>query len=261
MFKNKRYYYLIQLQYLGYRYHGWQKQPNVKTVQLMVERTIRYVLGHDEFKILASGRTDAMVSANEAAIELFVWEPLEEDFLSTLNTNLPSDIRATKVQQVDEKFNVIQGSKLKEYIYLFSSGEKNHPFAAPFMVYVEQELNVEKMMEAAKCFQGAHNFQRFCYKPSPETIFERTIDLCEIVKNDLYTANFFPENSYLLRVQGKGFMRHQVRLMMGAIFAVGKEKLTIEQLKEALKGGDNQPVSYIAPASGLMLNKLSFDEV
>ncbi|GJM62935.1 tRNA pseudouridine(38-40) synthase TruA [Persicobacter diffluens] len=260
MFKNKRYYYLLELQYLGFRYHGWQKQPGVKTVQGMVERTLRYIFQHDDFKILAAGRTDAMVSANHAAVELFVWETLEEEeFLAVLNENLPQDIRALSVEQVDEKFNVIQGSKWKEYIYLFSYGAKNHPFAAPYMVNVPEELNIEAMKAGAKLFQGEHNFQKFCYKPSADTVFVRTVEKSEVVENDVYTANFFPEKSFLFRAVGKGFARHQIRLMMGALFALGKGKITLEQLEKALEGGDNQPISYIAPASGLMLQSIQFD--
>ena len=260
MFKNKRYYYLLELQYLGFRYHGWQKQPGVKTVQGMVERTLRYIFQHDDFKILAAGRTDAMVSANHAAVELFVWETLEEEeFLAVLNENLPQDIRALSVEQVDEKFNVIQGSKWKEYIYLFSYGAKNHPFAAPYMVNIPEELDVEAMKAGAKLFQGEHNFQKFCYKPSADTVFVRTVEKSEVVENDVYTANFFPEKSFLFRAVGKGFARHQIRLMMGALFALGKGKITLEQLEKALEGGDNQPISYIAPASGLMLQSIQFD--
>jgi len=76
----KRFFYIIELQYLGFRYHGWQKQPTVNTLQRMVERTITYVLDHKKFKILAMGRTDAKVSANQTYIELFVEdEPLVVD--------------------------------------------------------------------------------------------------------------------------------------------------------------------------------------
>ena len=72
----KKYYYLISIQYLGYRFHGWQKQPNVKTLHHMVDRTFNYILEGQRFKTLSSGRTDAMVSAECAAIELFLFEPI-----------------------------------------------------------------------------------------------------------------------------------------------------------------------------------------
>ena len=61
----KRSYYIIEIQYLGFRFHGWQKQPEVNTVQRMIERTLSYVLEHKKFKTLAAGRTDAKVSVNQ----------------------------------------------------------------------------------------------------------------------------------------------------------------------------------------------------
>ena len=70
---NKRQYFLIKLQYLGFRFHGWQKQPNnIPTVERMALRTLRYVFDHTNFKVLAAGRTDAKVSVNETWIELFL---------------------------------------------------------------------------------------------------------------------------------------------------------------------------------------------
>ncbi len=82
--------YLIHIQYLGFRFHGWQKQPGVKTLESMITKTIGFVLGHSGFKILGTSRTDAMVSANHSACELFIDDGLDPDaFLKALNGNLP----------------------------------------------------------------------------------------------------------------------------------------------------------------------------
>ena len=132
----KRFYYLIKLQFLGYRFHGWQKQPQTKTVHLMIDRTLKYILGDQSFKTLGAGRTDAMVSANEAAFELFLNEtPIDDlnEFITTFNYNLPQDIRALSIKEVDANFNIIHDSKLKEYHYVFAHGAKFHPFAAPIL--------------------------------------------------------------------------------------------------------------------------------
>lgn len=257
----QKYYYLIELQFLGFRYHGWQKQPNVKTVQGMVEKTLCFIFEHENFKTLGSSRTDAMVSANHFAFELFMREPADpEQLLFDLNVNLPNDIRALGVKEVGERFNIIQSPKIKEYLYLFSFGGKNHPFCAPFMVYMAEILDIEAMKKGAKLFEGVHNFRKYCCKPSVDTTLEREILQCEIVENDIYTANFFPNQSYLLRVRGQGFVRHQVRLMMGALFSLGKGELTLEEIRDSLQGHDDEPLSYIAPASGLMLQSIEFGE-
>lgn len=259
MSKEKRYYYLIEFQYLGFRYHGWAKQPNVKTVQGMVNRTLKFILGEERFKTLGAGRTDAMVSANQGYFELFVYEPLEPDQLLTdLNINLPHDINAVSIKQVDSQFNVIQDVKEKEYTYLFSYGEKNHPYAAPYMVYLREILDIEIMKKGAKLFEGAHDFRQYCYQPKPETSCIRTINSSEIGINDVLTASFFPAESFAYKVKGSGFMRNQVRLIMGTLISLGKGELSLEYINASLTNPEGKPLYYIAPASGLMLNSVKY---
>jgi len=257
----KKYYYLITVQFLGYRFHGWQKQPHVKTVHLMIDKTLKFILEKKTFKTLGSGRTDAMVSANEAAFELFLHEPIEDfdSFLELFNYNLPQDIRALSIKEVDSEFNIIQNSKVKEYLYLFTEGTKNHPFCAPIMTTILEPLDVELMKIGAKCFEGYHNFKTYSYKATNEGIYNRTIENCELFENNIFSANFFPEKSYILRVKGKGFMRNQIRLMMGALIKLGRGDISLEYIKDSLKPESEEVMEYIAPASGLILNKIEFE--
>ncbi|REG86153.1 tRNA pseudouridine(38-40) synthase TruA [Winogradskyella sediminis] len=259
---NKRYYYLIKIQYLGYRFHGWQKQPDVKTVHLMIDRTLKYIFQDTRFKTLGAGRTDAMVSANEAALELFVYnEPLQDldAFLELFNHNLPQDIRALSIKEVNKEFNIIQDSKLKEYHYVFSEGQKNHPFCAPILTTILEPLNVDLMKQGAKLFEGHHNFKTYCYRATDKGQYIRTIESSEIVDNDIYTANFFPEKSYVLKVVGKGFMRNQIRLMVGCLIKLGRGDITLEYIQDTLKMDSTEVMDYIAPASGLILHSVDFE--
>lgn len=226
----------------------------------MVERTLAYVLGHKRFKTLAAGRTDAKVSVNQSYFELFLDddELVLDDFLPLFNLNLPQDIKALSIEETDEKFNIIQHPKTKEYLYLFSFGEKIHPFSAPFMINFPDQLDIVAMQKAAKLFEGEHDFINYTYKPNPTTITVGSINRCEIVENDLYTANFFPEKSYMLRVIGEGFKRNQIRLMMGKLVQLGKGELDLDDIVTSLTPTDEQlPITYIAPASGLILNAVS----
>lgn len=226
----------------------------------MIDRTLNYILDGKRFKTLTSGRTDAMVSANEAAFELFLYHEIEDldSFLALFNYNLPQDIRALNIIPVNEEFNIIQDSKIKEYLYVFAFGGKFHPFCAPIMTTILDDLDIEKMKEAAKLFQGRHYFKSYCYKATDKGIYDREIDICEIIENNEFTANFFPKQSYLLRVKGKGFMRNQIRLMMGTLIQVGKGELTPDDVKKSLSRNHKIAINYIAPASGLILNKIDF---
>ena len=256
-----RFYYLIHVQFLGFRYSGWQKQPNQKTVEGMLVKTLKFILPNAKFKILGAGRTDAKVSALNTAFELFLdREPLQDlkEFLHKFNVNLPPDIRVISIDQVNENFNIIKESKLKEYVYLFSYGQKNHPFCAPFLANIIDELNMDLMMDGAKIFIGTHDFSSYTARLQPNTKVERTIETCEIKRNEILEANFFPEMSYALHITGAGFMRYQIRMIMGALIQVGKGVLSTTDIEESLKRENTTVLTYVAPGSGLLLNNLKF---
>lgn len=254
-------FYLIHIQYLGFRFHGWAKQPGVKTVHHMIDRTLKYVFGEKPFKTLGSSRTDAMVSAEHFAFELFTQEALErEDFLQQFNLNLPADIRAVDMEEVDARFNIIQNPKEKEYVYLFAFGEKAHPFSAPFVTTLPDELDIEIMKLGAALFQGEHFFGAYCKKPNEQTRVNREVVLSEIRPNELLSANFFPEQTYAYHVKAKGFLRNQIRIMVGQLFRLGQGVISLDDLQASLLPGFDQHLSYIAPASGLMLHKVHFEK-
>ena len=256
-----QFFYLIHIQYLGFRFHGWAKQPNLKTIHLMIDKTIAFVLGHTDFKTLGTSRTDAMVSANHSVVELFLKEPLDQDnFLIEFNRNLPMDIRAVLIEETNAEFNVIQTPKVKKYMYLFSFGEKCHPFCAPVMSSFMENLDIELMKQGARLFEGLHDFRKYCAKSRDKVSFEREVLISKIEENELFSASFFPKNSYLYHIQAKGFLRNQIRLMMGQLIKLGKGDISLEQLHESIEAPDDIPLDYIAPASGLILNRVVFDE-
>ncbi|MFT5736105.1 MAG: tRNA pseudouridine38-40 synthase [Maribacter sp.] len=260
--QKKRFYYIVRLQYLGFRFSGWQKQPGQLTIERMLTKTLKFILPQTPFKILGAGRTDAKVSSLDGAFELFVLEkelPELKGFIDVFNTNLPSDIKVTEITPTTSDFNIIQQSKSKEYVYLFSYGTKNHPFCAPFLTNIIAHLDIALMQEAAELFVGTHNFSSYTAKLQPNTKVIRTITSCTLAPNTLLKANFFPEKSYAFTVNGAGFMRYQIRMMMGALFQVGKGELSLVAINESLTPNTNIVLTTVAPGSGLLLNKLTFD--
>ena len=257
-----RYYYLIRVQFLGFRYSGWQRQPGQRTVEGMLLKTLKYLLPKQKFKILGAGRTDAKVSALDAAFELLIEDSPISDisyFIKTFNNNLPSDIKILKVDNIDKDFNIIKDSKTKDYEYFFSFGEKNHPFCAPFMANILEDLDIDIMTKAAALYAGTHNFKAYTAKHKENKQVVRTLTSCSISENSEISASFFPKQSYVLRISGKGFMRYQVRMIMGALILLGRGLLNLEEIKYSLTGDSDITIPYIAPGSGLVLNKLEFE--
>ena len=107
--------YLLQIQYLGFRFHGWQKQPNLKTVHWAVDKTLKFVCKGIRNKSIGVGRTDAKVSATDFYVQLFIDSAVvKEDFINSFNKNSPADIRLVQIQNIeDASFNIIQHPKTK----------------------------------------------------------------------------------------------------------------------------------------------------
>ena len=249
------YMYLVEINFLGFRYHGWQKQKNAKTLHHVVDKTLSFVFDDNDYKTLGIGRTDAMVSASKYYFQLLTISSVDQNrFIELFNSNAPQDISAKNITSVKLGFDLLNCPKIKEYHYYFSNDKSYHPFAAPFIVNVTEKLDIDIMQQGASLFKGGHYFQKYCTKPSEKTIFKRVVESCEIVENTELTASFFPERSYVLKVRGKGFLRYQIRLMMAVLFELGKSNLDLEFIEKSLsKDNDGKFLRNIAPASGLQL--------
>ncbi len=115
------------------------------------------------------------------------------------------------------------------------------------------------MKKGARLFQGTHNFKAYTARPRENTQFTRTIGSCQIKENTILKANFFPKKTYALHITGEGFMRYQIRMIMGALIQLGRDELTISDIKASLLDNCDVQITYIAPGSGLLLHRLEFD--
>jgi tRNA pseudouridine38-40 synthase len=253
--------YLFSIQYLGLRYHGWQRQPGVKTIQGTLERIFRHVLGHEDFNILGASRTDSGVSCLCGAFELFLKENLDlTSFIEAANENLPSDIRLLEGRSVPPHFNIIQDVAAKQYGYYFAIGDKPHPLLSGTLAYAGRDLNLGEMRAAASLFEGVHDFRRFCTQGKQTDDFVRLIHKAEILSLN-GEQEFWPKKDiYVFRISGDGFLMHQVRRMIAALFMLGKKEISLSDLTDALSSPEKHPFSPKAPSQGLVLEAVKFKE-
>ena len=252
--------FLIRLQFLGLRYHGVQKQANHQTIQGRLEQTLRTAFREEELNTHFSSRTDAMVSAEESFCLLMFNNPQSQNSVESALTKLPPDILALEIRAVEDSFTLLQKTKVKTYRYFFSHGQtKPHVFAAPYMTILNEELDIELMKKGAKLFLGTHHFENYCHKPKEGTLFKRTIESARVIENTFLIANFFPDQSFVFEVSSTGFMRGQVRLMMGSLFRLGKKEISLSELESSLKSYDSTFVKWMVPSSGLILHKTELD--
>jgi tRNA pseudouridine38-40 synthase len=181
-----------------------------------------------------------------------------QEFRTELNTNLPQDIQILDMEVAREDLNIIGDISLKEYGYFFTLGKEHHPFSAPFSTHFTGDLDLPLMREVAPVFEGEHYFHNFTARLQPGKKIFRQIRHCRIEENKELKASFLPEGSFMLSVKGEGFMRYQIRMMMGALVLLGQGQITAAHLKKSLLPGENYTFPYIAPASGLVLLNMHF---
>lgn len=215
-----------------------------------MERVFRFVLGHEDFSLIGSSRTDSGVSCRAGFLQVFLREKLEfEPLLAELNQNLGGEIRLNSVQEIRRDFNLIQSVKQKTYRYFFSDSESFHPFASAFLTSVSQINSLEQMQENAGIFAGKHDFKAFCKVSGTKTDFVREILSASVFESETFSTEFSPDKFYCFEVTGTGFLYHQVRKMMYAIWYFSPD-----QIKERLENpeGPWEPVPT-ASANGLVL--------
>jgi tRNA pseudouridine38-40 synthase len=247
---SRPYSYLFEISYYGARFKGWAKQKGQPTIEGKLERVFRFVLGHDDFRLIGSSRTDSGVSCRQGFVQIFVRE--ETDFksiLEELNLNLGGEIRLSSVQPVSRKFNLIQSVRQKTYRYFFSDSASFHPFASAFLTSVSQINPLEQMQENASLFVGKHDFRAFCRLSGNKADFTREILEAKVFESEAFSMEFSPEKTYCFEVIGTGFLHHQVRKMVSSIWYFSPEEIK-ERLVTPSADWKSVPA---ASANGLVL--------
>ena len=231
--------------YKGTNYYGWQKQVGFISVQEKIEECLSKVYD-SPINIQGSGRTDAGVHALKQYFH-FVSEK-EKDLKQlayALNKMLPDDIKIISFTKVDDDFHARYSAKRKIYEYRILLTNKD-PLSYDLAYIYPMELNIELFKEALNRFVGTHNYQDFTSKEEDEANFVRTIYSIDLIKeNDLLRVVF----------NGNGFMRYQIRNMIGSAINVANGKESLSFIDNHLKEDKTKReiIAYKAPASGLYL--------
>lgn len=240
--------YLITFSYDGSKYKGYQKQPNEVTIQGELERVLTKI-NNSEVLVSASGRTDAGVHAlnQKAHFDLDI-NITSEKLKMALNSLLPGDIYIKSVEEVDGDFHARFNVKEKEYIYKINIGEYN-PLEKDYVYQYNKELDIDKMKEAIKYFEGTHDFKSFTKNNDEKDDFVRTIIKTDIdVEDDIITISF----------RGTGFLRYMVRNMVGCLIEVGRLKRESIEVKTILEAKDRTKAGITAHPEGLYLTEVSY---
>jgi tRNA pseudouridine38-40 synthase len=239
----------LTLEYAGTRYSGWQIQKNARTVQGELNRAIGEVLRTPSFETYGSGRTDAGVHALHQVAHLdAAATPPPETFVARLNDALPHDINVVAAERVAPRFHARHSAVARSYLYQIAT--RRTAFAKPFVWWVKDELDLDRMRAGADALAGFRDFRAFTDDDPGEKstqVFVETIDVVQLGA------------LVLVRVAGSHFLWKMVRRMVGVLVEAGRGALKPAEVSRMLADSSGAPARLTAPASGLFLERVYYE--
>jgi len=242
----------MTIEYLGTNYYGWQILPDRPTVAGEITKALKTIL-REEVKLTGASRTDAGVHARGQVANFKTENPIPLYRLQKgLNGLLPPDIKVVKVEEVPLDFDARRSAKGKEYLYRIFNREVPSPFEYRRSWFFPFPLNLQKMAEASRFLTGVHDFTSFSKKDGSREVNPiREVNEVKIKKLG---------NTIEVRVWGRSFLRHMVRVMVATLVKVGEGKLRPEEVKEILEERNRERAPFLAPPDGLYLEKVFYED-
>lgn len=240
--------YFIRVSYDGSQFFGFQRQRSKKTVQGELERALS-ILAKKSVEVKGAGRTDVGVHALGQGVHFDLEKEIpEERLLVALNSIVHPYIDVLSCERVSDTFYARFSVKRKSYVYKIWTG-KFSPMKEDYYLQYNRPVHVDKLKECAKVFVGSYDFHNFVSgerENSNGTIYD--VQVME------------KEEEILIRFVGKSFYRYMVRNLVGAMFDYMEGKCDLPLLERMLKERDYDYQLRCAPAKGLYLEEVVYDE-
>jgi tRNA pseudouridine38-40 synthase len=236
--------------YHGRPFHGWQRQKDRRTIQGELERALGSVTGRKSIAVTGASRTDAGVHAagQTAHCDLPVAIP-PEALIRAVNAKLPLEIKVRSARLSGAGFHARKSARSKLYIYRARWQAPSLPWADPLSAQVTPVTECDIFEEALRILVGRHDWASFTVA-NPET--------GSTVRTVSRVSCRWRRSGIDLDFEGDGFLRYQVRRMVGAALEVGRGRRRLEDLRALIE--DPQPGAPIqtAPAAGLTLHRVVY---
>ena len=237
--------YLIKFSYDGTKFHGFQRQNDVKNVQGTLEHVLSDVLESD-IVIKGAGRTDAGVHAISQCAHFDVDRKIKKEDINIINRLLNGEIKIKKWQVVNSNFHARHDVKRKKYVYKLNIGEFDKDKEG-YYYQIKYKLDFSLMKRVMKLYVGTHDFRNFV--SGPRIDYTTTIYKTRIKRNG---------NIILFEFVGIGFYRYMVRHLVGAILDVGRGKAKVVDVERMLENPLIIKSLSVVPADGLYLVDIKY---
>ena len=242
----------VGIEFSGVEYRGWQtQQAGVRSVQETIE-TVLSKIANEPIIIQGAGRTDAGVHATNmvAHFDTSAIRPLR-GWLMGANSTLPKDIAIQWIKAVDTDFHARFKAQSRRYRYVIYNSASRPALLYQQVTHAYYPLDVDKMIEAAKKFEGTHNFESFrassCQSKQPV----RHVSHCRLIRHGCYLV---------LDIQADGFLHHMVRNIVGCLLEVGQGMYEIDHIDTIFAAENRKAAGITAPPDGLYFIQAHYPE-
>jgi tRNA pseudouridine38-40 synthase len=241
----------LGIAYDGAGFCGWQIQPQVVSVQAVLEAALEKFLGH-ACPTICAGRTDTGVHANAQVVHVNTPHEREPNaWVRALNTYLPDSVSVHWANPVSDQFSARLSATAREYTYVLLDDPVRPAQLATSVGWSHRLLAVEPMQQAAACLVGEHDFSAF-----------RSSE-CQAASPVRRLARVSVERSgrlILITLRGNAFLHHMVRNIVGCLVYVGAGRWPASKLAEVLVGRNRALAAPTFPASGLYLTRVEYPD-
>ncbi len=240
----------VVLEYDGTRYSGWQRQLNAPTIQATVEKALA-AIAQTRLTVIGAGRTDAGVHALGQVASFRTDRGLSRrEWLRALNAHLPADISALSVEEAPDDFHARYSASGKLYEYHLLNRSERAPLLRERAWMLYKSLDFAAMTDAAACLIGTHDFSSFETAPTDNENPHCRLDQLDLRREgDLIVLAFYADR----------FLKQMVRSMVGTLVEVGQGKRTAADMQTVLTASARAAAGRTAPAHGLYLVKVDYD--
>lgn len=246
--------YKVTIAYDGTLFSGFQRQPQARSVQEELEKTLTRLNSGQPVAVHGAGRTDAGVHAYGQVIHFDLPEARDlEKLRFALDTQSPEDIAVVAVEQVADDFHCRYAKHSKTYEFLVDVGRPKNPLLRHYATAYPYPLALAPMQEAIQDLVGTHDFTGFTASGTSVDNKVRTITHASVTYDDtrhLYTFIF----------SGNGFLYKQVRNMVGTLLKIGNGRFPVSQIKTVLESKNRQLAGPTAAGNGLYLKEISYEQ-
>lgn len=245
--------YALLIAYDGTDYGGWQIQKNTVTVQEKLTKALSETLGFN-VTVTASGRTDSGVHAAAQVCHFDAETSIPaERMADAVNFRLPEDISVLKSVVAPDGFDATASAKRKTYCYRVYLSPRRSPLKDRYSVQIKYPVDLEKLKEAGRFFEGEHDFKAYCAAGSQVKTTVRRIYSVEVK-----TAETRGSRDVEIYVTGNGFLYNMVRTLAGTMLYYAAGRIGEEDVARSLTECDRNSVGKTMPAKGLTLEDVDY---